>query len=448
MNTPAPAPPTKVIPPETGYYYLQSLRASKLPRGQLRELQARRLRAALTFAASTVSIYRDMFRERSLTPADVRSADDLRKLPLYSKADIMRGQEEAMKEGGAAGARLITSSGTTGRPSALARSREAVAVNRALGFRKMTELGIRPWSKVATLWAPQKYWRSQVERGVAKPVTGLYDLPITFLGRTLPNILTLWVDPRDPGRDRRTLASFDPEYVYSRPSHLRRMARKSGPNLGISPKAIMATGEIVTETGVRELRSAYGAKVIRSYGAAGVGSLAGECLYESGLHTWEDYKVYEVLKDGDAVSPGEVGELVITVLHRDVIPLIRFRTGDLVRLGADDRCECGSSMRRLSSIEGREDDCVVGKDGERFLATEVSDYLESKFGLRDFQLVQRGMFEFGLLLTADNLEWYKGGSGVKEYLEEIVGSPVNLEVRPRSDDDYWVKTRPVVCKVL
>jgi phenylacetate-coenzyme A ligase PaaK-like adenylate-forming protein len=102
---------------------------------------------------------------------------------------------------------------------------------------------------------------------------------------------------------------------------------------------------------------------------------------------------------------------------------------------------------RLSSIEGRENDCVIGEDGERFLATEVSDRLESEFGLRDFQLVQNSLNEFTLLLRADDIERRKEVSGVKEYLEEIAGSPVNLEVRPRSDDDYWVKTRPVVCRV-
>lgn len=436
-----------MIPPQTGYYYFQSLRTANLPRRELEILQTRKLKVALRYAGQTVPMYRETFKRIGFDPETLTKVEDLRRLPTHSKSDILGAQEEAAAAGRTRGAKMMTTTGTTGRPSVLARDRDSSALDRALSFRKMTGVGIRPWSRVATLWAPERYWRQEVKNGVPEPTTGVYNLPVKFLGRNLPNLMTLWVDPSRPDLDGRTLAAFRPQFLYSRPSHLRRIARYFGEAPGIRPKVIMATGEIVTETGFKDLRRAYGAKVIRNYGAVGLGTLAGDCLHETGLHTWEDYKIYEVLDGDEQVSPGEVGELVMTVLHPDVVPLVRFRTGDYVRLGSDDRCECGSSTRRLATIEGREDDCVVGSEGRRFGALEVADRIESQFGFRDFQLIQSGPRRFSLLLRGDDMNRKDEFGRVRAYLEELTGPPVQIEVSQRSDDDYWMKTRPVVCKV-
>lgn len=427
--------------------YLQATRSYKLPRRELEELQARRLRVSLTEAYENVPFYNQSFKSAGFKPEDLASVEDLRRVPTTTKRDLLAMHDEARASGRAKGMKEVSSSGTTGQPTVLLRGRQRYPVNRAIRYRELTHIGIWPWSRVATLWAPRKYWKQEIKGGVSKPFTGVDSLPVRVFGRKLPNLLTLWVDPGDPLKDGRTLADFKPEFIYSRPSHLRRITRSYGSDPAMRPKAIIAGGEIVTNTALEELRRAYATKVIREYGSSDAGKLAGECLFENGLHTWEDYKICEVLKDGEAVAPGEVGELVVTHLMGDIIPLVRYRTGDYVRLGGDDRCHCGSSLRRLSAIEGRTGDCVIGKGGEKTLALEVADRLESEFGLRDFQLVQTGLHDFTLLLTQDDLDRRDEIRGVKEYLEGLAGAEVNLDLGPRSNDDYWLKTRPVVCRL-
>ncbi|MDG7010643.1 MAG: phenylacetate--CoA ligase family protein [Nitrososphaerota archaeon] len=425
-------------------YYLRSLRSYKLPRRELEELQAKKLRGVLAHLEGSSPKYRRMLRQKGLGAEDFRRIEDIRKLPFSTKADLVR-EQQGTATGGRAHGKVITSSGTTGRRVALARTRERGAVNRALSLRTMFHIGIMPWSRVATLWGPREYWKREVMKdGSSRPYTTSDDYPVRLFGRNLPNLLALQTDLDDPGRDARALREFGPDFIYSRPSFLRRIARAAGTPLGVEPRAIVATGETVTETGLRELRRDYGAKVIRNFGNSDVGKIGSDCLYEAGLHTWEDFKVFEILKDGEPVSEGEVGELVVTTLYRDASPRVRYRTGDYVRLGERTRCECGSSTTRIASVEGRKDDCLFGRTGARIWGNEVSDHLESAFGLRDFRLVQDGA-EYTLKLPPGEAARFALGPALGAYLEEMTSLPAHLQVDVMDQKDYWVKARPVTC---
>lgn len=439
-------PAVAVMSARQAYHYIDSLRTYGLPRNELEQLQLRRMRAILRYADRNVAQCHETFGRVGFDPEKVQKADDLRKLPALSKPEILKLHQEALASGRAKGARLLTTSGTTsGQPSVLAVSKRGRAVNRALSLRKKTKWGLRPWSRVATLWAPERFWRQEMTAGGAfRPITGVYRFP---LGLRPPNLLTLWVDPSDPVKDGKTLAAFKPDFIYSRPSYLRRIARFSGAGLGLRPKAIFPTGEIMTDACFGELRDAFGARILRNYGAVGFGGLGFDCRYETGLHTNEDYKYYEVLKDGEQVSEGEVGELVVTLLYPELVPVLRFRTGDYVRLGPEERCECGSSTRRLIGVEGRENDWIVGRDGSKSLALEVANHIEADFGLRDFRLIQRSLVVFTLLLGRSDPDDDVRISAVERYLDDLTGSKVSLDVRPRTEEDYWLKTRPVVSEV-
>lgn len=426
--------------------YMGSVKNFKLPRSELERLQVRRLRAVLGQAGSRVPAYREAFRKAGFDPAELKSVEDIRRLPTFSKADMLRIQRGIRTAAMPRGTRYATSSGTTGKRVTMASGAKRAAVRGAVRLRLMMLNGIRPWSRIATLWAPQRFWRSEVlSDGRSRPHTLLQDRPVWLFGKLLPNILPVVVDPTNPARDGRALKKFGPDFIYGRPSYLRRIARALGPELGVEPEAIAATGEVVTETGMRELRSAYKTRITRIYGSADVGGIAADCRFETGMHAWEDFMVYEVLKDGEQVSPGEVGELVLTFLFEDPVPRIRYRTGDYVKMAEDGPCACGSRTRRIASIEGREDDCLIGEDGERRLATEVADYFESALGMRDFRLVQRGTADFSLSLLPADAKAFAGAGKVSEYLEGLVGSKVDLEIEEMNPRDLWDKTRPVIC---
>ena len=136
--------------------YLGSIRNYKLPRRELEELQAKKLRAVITYLHQSVPFYSRVFRESGLDPGVVRKVQDIRGLPFTTKADLLEAQGSARPSGGKGSGRIITSSGTTGRPVALARSHQREVVNRALSIRTMMQVGLMPWSRVATLWAPRR----------------------------------------------------------------------------------------------------------------------------------------------------------------------------------------------------------------------------------------------------------------------------------------------------
>lgn len=434
-------------PAKVSFYYAQSLRSFGMSRGELEKLQVKKLRAVLDYADRKVPGYHGMFAAAGFDPASLTKVEDLQKLPLHSKAEMMQMHDLARKSGRAKGAVLGTTSGTTtGQPSIIAVSTDTRALAYALRLRRRIKYGMRPWSRVATLWAPERFWRKQIVDGELKPMTGVRRFPMSILGLNPPNLLAIWVDPENPVKDGKTLSRFRPAFINGKPSHLRRIARACGTEFKLAPKAVLITGEVVTEGGLKEIRQGFGSKVLRNYGSSGFGGLAADCIHETGMHVVEDYRVCEVLKDGQPVSEGEVGEVVVTFLYPDVVPAVRFRTGDFVRLGPADRCQCGSSTRRFLSVEGREDDCVVGLDGKKVLGLDVAGRIESEFGFRDFQLVQTGARSFILNLRREDLGREKEISMLKEYLRELVGSTVDVEVRQRSEEDLWLKFRPVVCR--
>lgn len=428
--------------------YLVSARAFKLPRSELEDLQLKRLRSTLAFLEANVPAYRERFRNSGFDPKGITKLADIRRLPPTTKSDILDDQRRGEPGRKPRMAKSVTSSGTTGIPVTLGRSFEREVVGKAISYRGFDIIGLRPWSRVATLWSPQRYWKSEVlEDGTKRPFTGIDYLPVRPFGRNLPNLLTLEVNPETPAADGERLKEFRPEYLFGRPSYLRRIARHSGEALGVRPKVIVTTGEVMTRTGLEEMRRAYGTKVVRSYGSSDVGKLAMGCLFEAGMHTWEDFMLYEVLKDGEEVSEGEIGELVVTTLYKDYAPRVRFRTGDYVKLGHRGLCECGSSTTRIASVEGRRGDWLVGKDGTRFLASDVAEHIESAFGLRDFRVVQEGAQDFLLLVHVVGGGEPPETAGVGEYLGELTGGGARIRTLAMSPDDYWTKVRPVTSQV-
>jgi len=251
--------------------------------------------------------------------------------------------------------------------------------------------------------------------------------------------------PEDPLSEARRLHELDPGFIICRPTHLRRLSL-SLKQLGlvVRPGGVQATQETLTKTCRRDLEEAFDTKVFRSYGSTEFDGVGFECQEQTGLHMAEDFALAEVLKDGEAVGPGETGELVMTSLHNEIMPLIRYRTGDIVQVAEEERCGCGSSLMKLSAIHGRAEDGLVTEGGDSVLSLQVADYLESELGLRDFQLVQLAPGEVVFRCA-------KGDSGnsellarVETHLESLLGLKVKLKVEERPREEFWDKYRPVL----
>lgn len=431
--------------PRTLAHYVTAIRNYTLPEPELRRQQASKLRRILTSAGSSIPHYHRLFRKLGLRPNDIREVSDISILPTLSKREVVAGYPDSMLPRNLSPAIVKKGSGTTGQSMVFASSEDTLDIRHALFLRRLTVLGYKPWSKVATLWGPSKYWRRQTgEDMVERPTTSIFDYPVMVFGRPIPTVRIVSADIYDTEAEARLLSRTKPAFVFGTPSHLRRVGMALNElDLPMGPSCMIVGNEAVTSTVVREIESRFGSAVVRQYGSAELGGAGGECGFRRGIHVSEDYFVCEVLKDGEQVSPGESGELVMTSLHNSIMPLIRYRTGDIVELDGGGRCECGTCHVRLKSVQGRESDGLVTITGERVLPLAVADHIDSEFGFRDYQLSQLTPVEFLFEGSRKDIGDRARVKGLREYIEEKVGSPVSLKITVRSSEKLWTKSRPV-----
>jgi len=154
---------------------------------------------------------------------------------------------------------------------------------------------------------------------------------------------------------------------------------------GIKPKAVITTAEVLFEHQRKLIEEVFNCNVYDGYGSRETSLSAQQCEAKDGYHISDENSIVEFLKDGEAVSPGESGEIIITDLHNQVMPWIRYAIEDL-GTPMDEECSCGRKLSMMKSIEGRMNDIIVTPDGRRI---RMPAYLFGNMeGIREIQFRQ------------------------------------------------------------
>ncbi len=350
-----------------------------LDRGEIEALQMKRLREVLERCERS-PFYREWFREAGFYPHKVCSLADLRSLPPMDK-DTLRGGdprrfltvplEDVV--------RLHSSSGTTGQATVVFHTARDIEAWTELVARCMYMTGVR---------------RSDVFQNMMG--YGLFTGGLGF--HYAAERIGCLVIPAGSGNSRRQIQlmrDFGTTVIHVIPSYalyLLDVFRE----LGLDPKRDTALrialigAEPHTESLRLRLEESYGFKAYNSYGLSEMSGpgVAFECPFQEGMHVWEDSFILEVL-DPDSLEPvpvGEEGELVFTSLHREGMPLLRYRTRDLAYVYPD-TCRCGRSHRRISRIKGRTDDMFIVK-GVNIFPMQVERVLLGILGVgSNYQIV-------------------------------------------------------------
>lgn len=431
------------------FLYLQSLRSWRLPRQKLREAQGRKLLRTLREAYGHHPYYRAAFRKSGVSPGMFTGVESLHRFPVMSKADLIANYQ-GIRRLDVPTAFARTGSGTTGMGITMAWSAEQIDLNHALLSRRLTEAGVRPWTRIATIWPPSSAWsREQAGAREAVPTTTLLRRSsFSRIIRHLPSVRAFTTSFPVKDDEVEALSRYSPEFIQGNPSYLRRLGKRAQAlRHKVRPRALICVNENFTRTVHQELGELYQSRVLNAIGSIEFGVVGSECAAESGMHLNEDYVLCEVLRHGMPVAPGEVGELVMTSLHNDVMPLIRYRTGDLVELGPTAKCSCGSSLMRIARVLGRTDEGLVTASGRRVLAIDVAERIETDTDLRDYQLVQTGVGRVTLRLAPGTALSSENVARVKDRLENYIGATVRIEVENREKDEVWKKYRPVVSMI-
>lgn len=357
-------------------FYLYKLKGNfHLKPSELQRLQLKRLRALVKHAYERVSFYHDKLRDAGVKPEDVKSLNDLRKIPITSKIDIISREFKDLVSSGLDTGSLIkrTTSGSTGIPLTIFIDDRIKDLYYAVWNRALHEVGLRYRDRVAIIGDP---------RGFPKKKTFFQRFGVT--NRTYISIF----DPAN--KQMAQLKEFKPDVVRGYASSLFILANEFGEHLKeVSPRLVFSGAEILDAASRKLISSAFGGELFDFYACSEFGLLAWECREHDGYHINADSVLMEILDDeGEAVAPGELGRVVCTGLFNNVMPLIRYDLGDMV-VPINDECTCGISLPLIKIVNGRVDDLLVATDGRLVPPTVFFPYpFDSVDWIRQFRVLQ------------------------------------------------------------
>jgi phenylacetate-CoA ligase len=405
------------------------------PADRLREDQQSRLGRVLAAAALTPH-YARTWRTAGIDVAALQGLDDLQHLPRLEKATL-RSDTQALRNPSFEGpVNVHVTTGSSGVPLSVMRSRIAGAHGRAAQMRGRSWFGIRQGDREVLYGglALERLGRTRarvIDRIMNRVRLDPFDLSDRVLDATLDRIRTL-----------------KPAFLYGYPSALSLLAaqalrRGAGRDLGL--RLVQTSSERLYDHRRRVLQEAFGCPVADEYGAAETSILAMECP-EGGLHQATENVLVEILDEKGAPRPaGSEGEVVVTDLNNLAAPLVRYRIGDRGRLLPGD-CPCGRGLPRMEILEGSAFGTILLPDGRR-LSGVVFYFLAESFLTRP----DAGLREIVVVRRRDRLECLvvprPGGdpghaAELGRKLEELLGTsvPVRLveSIDRRGSDKYRV----------
>jgi phenylacetate-CoA ligase len=317
----------------------------------LQELQLTRLRQTLERAAKS-PFYGRRLKEAGVAAADLRSLEDIHRVPLTTKDDLRAHGREMLTRPQADMVRLHASSGTTGQATVIYYTRADIETWADLVARSLYMTGLRAGDVFQNMMG-----------------YGLFTGGLGFhYGAERLGALTIPAGAGNSQRQLQLMEQFATTAIHIIPSYalylLQTFAAHNLDPRDLPLRQAYLGAEPHSEDMRRRIEAAYGVKAYNSYGLSEMNGpgVAFECPEQNGMHVWEDAFLLEVL-DPETLTPappGEVGELVFTNLTRQGMPLLRYRTRDIASYD-EAPCPCGRSFKRLSRIIGRSDDMVIIK---------------------------------------------------------------------------------------
>lgn len=324
-----------------------------LPREEIEKIQLERLQETVTRVYEKVEPYRKKMDEAGVKPEDIKTLKDLAKLPFVTKQDMRDNYPFGLFAVDRDDlVRIHASSGTTGKPT-------------VVGY---TQGDLETWTECVSRIACMG---GATSKDIAQICFG-YGMFTGALGLHygLENIGAAIV-PSSTGNSEKQIMymqDFETSLLVATPSYALRLAevaREMGldPAKDLNVKIALVGSELLTDAMREEMHKYWGKdiKITSNYGMSelmGPG-VSGECLEVCGMHINEDFFIPEIIdpQTGEVLPAGEQGELVITCIKKEGLPLIRYRTKDITRLFYE-KCKCGRTFCRMENLSGRSDDML------------------------------------------------------------------------------------------
>lgn len=396
------------------------LEAEKWDSQRIRDYQDERLCRIVRTAFESSAYYREVMQERGVSPGDIRTVDDLPKLPVLTKEDV-RARGNTLMTRDRPGRHWLEghTSGTTGSPLTLWYDRWTCILTNAVDRRQKIRAGMGSDDWIGLLLGRVVVPRSQerppfwrVNRVHREVWFSTFHLSQENLARYVEEIRR---------RDLRFLEGY-PSTLYILAQYLVSRGEK------LPMEAVISSSETLHEVQRETIEEAFGCALFDFYAMAERVAWAGECEEHEGKHLAETYGYVEIVdEDGGRVPDGEPGYLVGTSLHNTAMPMIRYRMGDVTRI-VKKPCPCGRSSRRIASVTTKAEDIIVTPDGRAVSPSVLTHPFKPLHSVRKSQLVQTDRDRLVVRLVSEGGVDRDEENKLLRSLRERLGDEIHIEI--------------------
>ena len=386
---------------------------------ELKAYQNNKLRRLIRHVYENVSYYHTLLKESHIHPDDITTTTDLTKLRLNSKANINNNLKELTSSDiHKRKWEYSSSGGTTGQTLIYKRDTESRDFRRAANIRGWEWAGFSQGDKYAYLWS-----NPSTEKHSKKFSSKVMD----FWRRKL--YLNMYNVNEDVLHEYIALIKkVRPEFLRGYPNAIHTLSMMLGED-DLKFGGIITTGETLSSEMRKELMSRFKCDVFDEYGGE-ASAKANECHTHEGYHIPIEGVIMEFLKDGEPVSPGETGEIVLTDLNNYVMPFIRYRIGDLGD-SSEGPCSCGRGLPLIKRINGRVSDVITTPSGRiltrpSFFGSSNIKYIQ---GLIEYQIFQQRINKIIIKAVGDDTFSEESEHIMMIMARDAVGEDVEIEIK-------------------
>lgn len=343
---------------------------------RIKQIQNEKLTRLIKYSYENIKYYREIFDANSIKPKDIRTIDDLQKIPILTKKEL-RHQSWDFLPKHLPPCRVSRTSGSTGQPLCLFSDTNSRINNSAAVIRYRKQLGINLLgSDILTLL--------KTENDPPKPPhwTFLQGVHKTYYINPYSQTLA------DIDYAARTITKLKNPAIIAITPAIKALAYKikNSKLPPLKPSAVLTTGECLSKKVRNLLEETFNIKVTDIYACNEAGDIAWQCLAGQHYHINAENCIVEIIKDNQPAKTGHSGEVVITNLNRFAMPIIRYKNGDLAKL-TNQKCPCGCQLPLISEIIGRTGEDILLTSGKTVPWNQLKSYMTHQ-KIRQFQIVQ------------------------------------------------------------
>lgn len=390
---------------------------------QIDIFQNKLLAIIINHAYHTVPYYRKMFNELQLRPQDVRTKEDLEKLPVLTRDDVKNHFHELLSTALKKKDRLLLikghTSGTTGAPLEFFWDRNLCTINNAVHWRQKKWAGIELHEKTAVLLG-----RTIVPIHCKNPPFWRYNRPHRTLWLSSFHLtsgnLPLYL---------KELQRFKPSYIEGYPSTLFILAKflvSRGQSFPL--KAALTSSETLFPIQRETIENAFECRVFDYYGLAERVVFASECDKHTGHHINSDFSITELVdNNGQRVDAGDIGWIVGTGLHNYAMPLIRYKSSDVTALKPV-QCACGRCFPLMEDVTTKAEDIVTTKDGRYISSSVLTHPFKPLINIKESQIIQEDLENLRIKIVRNELYSDEDSLALIYEMQKRIGSDMKIHL--------------------